>query len=63
MVFFVKNDFRNQGNCDSCRKTDNKICGYLKGIFKILSEKGKKVIGYGVEGASNRLNELNFTGQ
>ncbi len=28
------------------------------GVFKILSEKGKKVIGYGVEGASERINEL-----
>jgi DNA-binding XRE family transcriptional regulator len=28
------------------------------GIFKILSEKSKKVIGYGIEGVSQRMGEL-----
>ncbi len=31
-----------------------------KGIFKIMSEKGKRQIGCGIEGASERLHELNM---
>lgn len=42
------------------KKLPNYSVPEKKGIFKILSEKGKKMIGYGVEGASERLNELDM---
>lgn len=42
------------------KKVPNYSVPMKNGIFKILSEKGKKVIGYSVEGASERISELSF---
>jgi DNA-binding XRE family transcriptional regulator len=37
---------------------ENYSVALKKGIFKILSEKGNRQIGYGIEGAAERLDEL-----
>ncbi len=40
------------------KKIQNYSIPLKNGMFKILSEKSKKVIGYGVESASTRLDDL-----
>ena len=40
------------------KKTQNYSIPQKNGIFKIFSEKTKKVIGYGIMDASERINEL-----
>lgn len=42
------------------KKVPNYSVPLKNGMFKIFAEKGKKVIGYGVEGASERINELDM---
>ena len=41
-------------------KTENYSVPMKNGIFKIFSTKGKRHLGYGVEEASKRLNELDL---